>query len=839
MTILKCKMCGGQLDIIDDETVVTCEYCGSKQTIPSVDDDKKLKLYERANKLRFNCDFDKAATVYENIISEFSDEAEAYWGMILCTYGIEYVDDPATDKKVPTCHRSSFDSVMDDPNFEMVMENADSVALPLYRQQAKEIEEIRKGIIEVSGKEQPYDIFICYKETAEDGERTLDSVLAQDVYDALTDKGYRVFFSRITLEDKLGVEYEPYIFAALNSAKVMLAFGTSYQYYNAVWVKNEWSRYLKLMAKDKTKHLIPCFKNLDAYDIPKEFAKLQAQDLGKVGAVQDLIRGIEKLIPLGKTGEAKETVIIQHAAGNPTSDSLLKRVSMFLEDKEWNSANEYCEKVLDFDPENAQAYLGKLMAELQISKQESLKDHKLPFDEKNNYKKALRFGSEQLKTLLEDSIRYINDRNENERKEGFYTEAKKRMSIGTSTSYQKAADLFKSISDYKDSKELAEKCIELKDNIKNIKQKVTNFMNDLKNAKTFANEKSKQLKELSDEISKLNEKIEKLTPLSLILGNTLQEISETNNNILKNKERIGELKNVRSSLGIFAGKQKKEIDSEIALLDAELISLEANLPVLQEKTKGYSSVENLTSDLNTVSQKIEELNKQKLELEAKPVKTEEELISELMQTEEGKLVVVQYQKILENKKKYQVGKYVSFGNYADEKIEWKVLSVREDKALLITKEAIDCKKYNEKNEDVTWEACTLRKWLNNEFISQTFDEDEKEKILTTRVEPHKNPSFITKQGNATQDKVFLLSIQEAKQYFKNDDERCCKPSNTARSKRVYLGDNGNCWWWLRSSGCGQHLAIDISNSGFVSEIGRVVYNGDCGVRPALWINLNS
>ena len=139
---------------------------------------------------------------------------------------------------------------------------------------------MRRGIIEVSSREEPYDIFICYKETDETGQRTLDSVLAQDLYDALTEKGYRVFFSRITLEDKLGQEYEPYIFAALNSARVMLAVGTDYEYYNAPWVKNEWSRYLQLIAAGQKKSLIPCYKNIDVYDMPKEFAKLQAQDLG-------------------------------------------------------------------------------------------------------------------------------------------------------------------------------------------------------------------------------------------------------------------------------------------------------------------------------------------------------------------------------------------------------------------------------------------------------------------------------------------------------------------------------------------------------------------------------
>ena len=87
------------------------------------------------------------------------------------------------------------DSILEDSDFEQACENADAVARRVYRDEAKAIEDIRKGILEVSGKEPPYDIFICYKETDESGERTVDSVLAQDVYDALTEKGYRVFFS--------------------------------------------------------------------------------------------------------------------------------------------------------------------------------------------------------------------------------------------------------------------------------------------------------------------------------------------------------------------------------------------------------------------------------------------------------------------------------------------------------------------------------------------------------------------------------------------------------------------------------------------------------------------
>ena len=363
MAVIKCKMCGGDLILVPGSTVAECESCGTRQTIPVVDNEKKLTLFARANRLRAACEFDKAAGIYEAIVADFPEEAEAYWGLVLCKYGIEYVDDPATGKKVPTCHRSSFESVLDDPNFEQAQENADAIARKLYREEAKQIEELRKGIIEVSTKEEPYDIFICYKETDENGERTIDSVIAQDVYDAQTEKGYRVFFSRITLEDKLGQEYEPYIFAALNSAKIMLAFGTDFEYFNAVWVKNEWSRYLKLMASDKSKHLIPCYKNIDAYDMPKEFAKLQAQDMGKVGAMQDLLRGIEKILPKAAPTTVIQEKVIVGGSGENKIASLLDRGNMALEDGDWAKADSFFEDVLNNDSKNAQAYLGKTLAE--------------------------------------------------------------------------------------------------------------------------------------------------------------------------------------------------------------------------------------------------------------------------------------------------------------------------------------------------------------------------------------------------------------------------------------------------------------------------------------------
>ncbi len=391
MAVLKCKMCGGSLDVTEGMTVCECEYCGTLQTVPSLDNEKKLTLFGRANRLRLSCEFDKAAGIYENIVSEFPEEGEAYWGLVLCRYGIEYVDDPNTGRKVPTCHRSSFETIFEDIDFEQACENADITARKVYREEAKAIEELRKGILEISGKEEPYDIFICYKEMDENNERTIDSVIAQDVYQALTEKGYRVFFSRITLEDKLGQEYEPYIFAALNSAKVMLVFGTDYEYFNAVWVKNEWNRFLELIASGQKKTLIPCYKDIDAYDMPKEFARLQAQDMGKVGAIQDLLRGIEKIMGGAQSPQPADTAVMSTSGGNISA--LLERGAIALEDENWDKAEELFDQVLNITPKCAEAYCGLAMAQFRFCNQETLKKNwNKTISENKNIQRAIKYG---------------------------------------------------------------------------------------------------------------------------------------------------------------------------------------------------------------------------------------------------------------------------------------------------------------------------------------------------------------------------------------------------------------------------------------------------------------
>ena len=458
MAIFKCKMCGGDLEVTDVCGIAECEYCGCKQTTPKAMDEDLQNLFNRANTLRIKSEFDKAERIYEKILQLDGAQAEAYWGLILCKYGIEYVEDPASFKRVPTCHRASYDSIVADEDYKAALEHADGAQRALYEAQAKEIDRIQKEILALAQKEERYDVFICYKETDASGKRTQDSVIANDIYYQLTQAGLKVFYAAITLEGKLGSAYEPIIFAALNSAKVMLCIGSRPEYFNAVWVKNEWSRFLKIISKDRSKLLIPCYRDMDAYELPEEFAHLQAQDMSKIGFINDVIRGVAKV--MGRDVARQNAVVNETAAPStaPTNIApLLKRVFIFLEDGQWAEADEYCEKVLDQDPECAEAYLGKLMAELRVKKREELKENRHPFDSNAHYKKTVRYGDEALVRELEAYNKAIR---ENKKQREFNAAMIAAVSARTCAEYNKAASMLRDIKDNPEAARKAAECEE-------------------------------------------------------------------------------------------------------------------------------------------------------------------------------------------------------------------------------------------------------------------------------------------------------------------------------------------------------------------------------------------
>ena len=403
--------------IAPDQKTGTCEYCGSTMTLPKVDDDQRAAAFNRGNHFRRIGEFDKALSVYEGIVREDENDAEAHWCCALCRFGIEYVKDPASGEYLPTCHRASFDSFLEDVDYKAALEHADVVSRAQYQKDAEKIAQVQRGILSISQKEQPFDVFICYKETDENGQRTIDSTLAQDIYYQLTEQGRRVFFARITLEDKAGQEYEPYIFAALHSAKVMLVVGTKPEYLNAVWVKNEWSRYLALMKHDRKRLLIPCYRDMDPYDLPEQLSVLQSYDMSRIGFIQDLIRGIAKVLDADKKPEAsgvKETVFVQ-GEGNVNLAALLKRGWQALEDENWETADGFFDQTLNIDAECGEAFFGKELANEKkrnrkafiddVSANEDLKPEMLTLPSPGQ--KVIKMTAENWKKAAEEATRMM------------------------------------------------------------------------------------------------------------------------------------------------------------------------------------------------------------------------------------------------------------------------------------------------------------------------------------------------------------------------------------------------------------------------------------------------
>ncbi|SEH86745.1 TIR domain-containing protein [Ruminococcus flavefaciens] len=617
MAIIKCKMCGGSLEVKDGLTICECEYCGTKQTLPKTDNEQNLNLFNRANHFRQQCEFDRAAEIYEKMANNTSADAELYWSMVLCRYGIEYVDDPITKKKIPTCHRTQFRSILNDPDYQAALEYADVTQRSVYEEEATYIDNVQKSILEISNKEQPFDVFICYKETDENGKRTQDSVLAQELYYGLTQEGFKVFFSRITLESKLGREYEPYIFAALNSSKVMVVVGTKPEYFNAVWVHNEWSRYLMLMQNDKERTLIPAYKDMNPYDLPDALSMFQAQDMSKLGFMQDLVRGIRKILNTDKDDISIKNRSHQQAdikgSRGINVENYIKRGYLCLEDEKWNDAVNFFEQVLNEDVEEYRAYIGKLCAEMNVSNENDLVKLQKDFTKSDNYRKACRFGGKEIeKRLFEYN------------QQGLYEHAISRFnSIKNVEQCIEVQKLFSALGDYADSRKIVEKCKNKELQIRY--DTAQNTMNLATSEKSFimAQKQFEQLGEFLDASHKAQECFEKAeiirkekiynNAISLCINDNIADIKSG----IEILENISDYKDASQKIEEY---NKKIIEIEIAnkakqaKQEAEKRAAEEAKRAAQEKIYNDALIlsnSNIITDLESAIIKLESISSYK------------------------------------------------------------------------------------------------------------------------------------------------------------------------------------------------------------------------------------
>ena len=444
----------------------------------------------------------------------------------------------------------------------------------------------------------------------------------------------------------------------------------------------------------------------------------------------------------------------------------------------------------------AQAYLGKLMADLRVRKVDDLANCEQPFDDKDNYRKVMRFGDETLRDTLEGYITHIRQRNEEARLSKLYTAALQRMNAATTeAAWKTVAEDFRNISGFKDADSLAEQCLE----------KAAACRKDAIYAAAKATMAGDQLVSYEAAIESLQ---------------TIPDWKDASKLIGICEDRIEQIK------------AKEEADRIAAEYKAEERRIAAAKRV--RKAKKIAAIATPIACvciacvivLTTVIIPKQKYNK---------------VVAEYGQ-EYADAFYVLYT--------LEVGDVCEFGSYEQdnnasngkEAIKWTVLDKNGMSLLLISNYALDCQQYNTSYADVTWKNCSLRAWLNNTFFDAAFSPEEQALIQSTTVSVDENPSYNANPSNETIDKIFLLSISEAKRYFSSDEERKCVPTAYAKAHGAYastdhttVSGEETCRWWLRTLRRQQIKAANVYSDGSVNYNGTYVL-GDC-VRPAMWVKL--
>ena len=279
-----CNICGANYEYKDGKW--RCPACGAYKP-EEISNEEETLLYNAAQQLRLSA-FDEAEKMYGDIVQQYPKNSRGYWGLVLAKYGIKYEKDydGKKVKMVPSCYAASYEKISDDKIFQKALLYADKDNKAYYESQAKRIEDVWSKWGEIAKNEEPYDIFISYKDSDKENgvARTQDSYDAYELYSKLKEKGYRVFYSRESLAGKGGEKYEPYIFNALNTAQVMIVYGTRPEYIESTWVKNEWLRFYKRMkaGQKQENSLILAYKGLNPSELPKPLCEIQGIDLGRV-----------------------------------------------------------------------------------------------------------------------------------------------------------------------------------------------------------------------------------------------------------------------------------------------------------------------------------------------------------------------------------------------------------------------------------------------------------------------------------------------------------------------------------------------------------------------------
>lgn len=557
----------------------------------------------------------------------------------------------------------------------------------------------------------------------------------------------------------------------------------------------------------------------------------------------------------GPNGSNMQQGGIARVSGDPKV--LLERAFMFLEDGDWDKADIYCESVLDQNPKCAEAYLGKLMAEVEIRKKEDLSKAKEPLDQSDNYRKVMRFADESLRERLSNA-------KEVQHNEQLYAEAMACMTAASDEeAYRNAAQKFYSLGSYKDASAHREQCLQRADRIR---------------ADRMQREETKRKEDIYSRAEKCMHKgtIESYNT-AIRLYESVPNFRSSAAQISECRRKIEEIKAKETARQVAVEKAKKKA-KKIAIIAAPIvcacIAFVIVLTTVIIPNQKYNEAMDLidSGDYESAYALLEEIGKNDVIATNKYDRAIDLIDSGDYKAAYALLDGLSYrdseEKLQSMKSQHpqaflggaDVGDTVTFGtyeqnnNYSDgnENIEWIVIDKQEDKIMVVSKCIIAMQPFNTTNEGhISWEKCTLRKWLNNDFLNEAFSDAEKKLISDTTVSNTEYLAFglsYSTTDYSTTDKIFLLSENERNMLSSVDalkgivtESVIALFSDAANSDVANINpSNFEPLWWLRTTwedavDCQASVAYGASYDEHEHDTCNV--EESAGVRPAMWISL--
>ena len=825
----RCPICGSPHFIKIDSNEYQCENCGFLKVHNEELSEEKILVINAYSILRQG-NYVDAEEAFDDILNKNKNNYEALWGKICSHHGIVFVED--NNKIYPTFHDIVDINFLEEEGFKRFLSICPEKLKEVYINLAKRIEDLRDKYYKQVLKEKPYDIFISFKASDEKGSNTKDYIEATNLHSFLVGKGYKVFFSPVSLKDKTANEYEPYIYHALRTAKVMIVYGQKEEYFEAKWLKNEWGRFIRMIDEGikEDGSLIICYDNMNPNNLPNRLKKLQCLNLSDKTSYITLDKVLNKLINEKKKIHTIEEVKIEKREIKKVTDKKLIKPSiislaisivlilvvgivLYMTNSTW--------KVITEPTKTEEGIIGRYVFG-------KLKD-KITIPNLNGGEYNIAINKEA--TCEEEGIKTYT-----------YEKSGKKFKF-TCEIPAKGHDFDSWNVDItpttKESGQITRICKNDSKHIETIELPIlddVNYTLEVQKEATCTEEgkglytykKDNDIFEFEDLIPVSGEnhnydswKVD-IAPTTKESGQ-ITRICKNDNHI----EIIGLPSLDDENYTIEVQKEATCAEEGRRLytfkIEDDMITFEDIIPTKDHNYINFvcnmcrKQVEYYIQDgyyyFGSYPQTIKDASVNIISIEKDEygyyTGSDGEKYALLKANPWDSYTFSNGEKIVKNKEYY----------FKVEPIKWKILENKDGKAFLFSELILDAHRFDYDSNN--YSSSGIRSWLNSEFYNKTFTDKQKELIENMTL---KDISNVT-------DKVFLLSeeeIENASYGFNSDNDRCKKVTDYAKANHAYEGSK-NGWYWLRtpsSSG-----ACDVIHTGYVYW--SYVYYEDGGVAPAL------